>query len=107
MHKLEWFDCKVPGTVAVLNDNGFVLRLIFPTPGPRNHDPLFQHARKLDDWRSVLTLLQRREFWKDWQWGFNGLDAPEEIPAGACAYFAASEEAYGAFQLTAKREGDE
>jgi hypothetical protein len=106
VHKLSWYACKVPGTVAVTTENGFVLRLLFPTPGPRNHDPLFQYASPLVRWWSVFNVLKSNiAYLRDWQWSFSGMDAPDEIPGGACEWFAASEEAYGAVQITVQREG--
>lgn len=106
VERLEWFPCKVPGTIALANGHGSVMKLLFPTPGPRNNDPLFQHAGPLTKWAQTLNLIKSRvNHLRDWQWGFSDMDAPDEFPAGACEWFDAGDEAYGACQMTTWREG--
>lgn len=105
--RLAWHECEVPGTVAVLDADGFVMKLLLPVPRPVNRDPLFQPAGAVSDYRKLAVLtMSRREFLRDLQWATGVvMDAPDTMPAGACEYMSASEEAFGAVQMTWDRPG--
>jgi hypothetical protein len=104
---LRWFPCKVPGMVAVHDENGYVCKLLYPEPRPVNNDPLFQHAGPVTrmEWVIIPKIIGRREYWDDWQWrDALAMDAPREMPAGACEWMDAGDDAYGANQMTCSRE---
>jgi len=107
INRLAWYDCEVPGTVAVLDADGFVMKVLLPVPRPVNRDPLFQPAGAVSDYRKLAVLIMsRREFLRDLQWAAGVvMDAPDTMPAGACEYMSASEEAFGAMQMTWDRPG--
>ena len=101
---LEVFECESPRIVAVVSSDGNNLKLLYPIPRPVSKDPLFQHAESINESGSFVFRLniKNQGFAKEYSYC---LDAPNELPAGACAFFSTEEDAYGAYQLTIDRPG--
>lgn len=103
--RLAWFDCQVPGTVAVIGESGFVLQLLLPVPRPVPRDPMFQQPSPVQRiWQPFGAIAAAPAWRRDWQWEGMTMDAPSTMPAGACEYFALDDDVFGAEQMTCERE---
>lgn len=101
------FPCDVPGLLRVVTTHDITLTVLYPEPRPIPKDPQFQHAEPIARQHSRLFLrcLQGQLDWaRDWQWDFGLMDAPDEMPAGACFGFDYEDDVYGARQHTFFRE---
>lgn len=108
-HSVEWFPCLVLGMVAVCDAEGNTLTLLYPSPRPVNHDPMFQPADGVD--RSARKMAAATcngaagflVFRDDFAHAVE-MDAPYEMPAGSTAYFAYDVDVYGAYSTSFYRE---
>lgn len=105
VHELRWFPCDVPGTIAVVDENGWTMHLLLPAPRPVPRDPMFQKAHAVSNfWKPFSAIVSAPGWWRDWAWEGMTLDAPGTLPAGACEFFSLDDEVFGAAQMTCARE---